>query len=71
MVYATVVMRNETETTRKGETMTKELRFKMTRRGLRAYYYSRPQMRWFPMPLEDAKLAIATGQAFEVEGASP
>lgn len=69
MVYATGVMRNETTTTRKGETM-KELRFKMTKRGLRAYYYSRPQMRWFPMPVEEAKLAIATGQAFEVEGVS-
>ena len=45
----------------------KEILFKADKRGKqRAYTYSRGQMRWFPMPLEDAKLAVATGTATEI-----
>ncbi len=53
----------------------KAIRFQVTKRGkLRAYrwrgeYFGRAAPdtigRWFPMPAEEAKLAIATGAAYE------
>jgi len=49
----------------KGETM--ELRLKITKSGLRAYRYSRPQCRWFPVAMKDAKAALAAGEAYLVE----
>ncbi len=45
-------------------TTTKEITFKCNKRGQkRAYYFSRGQFRWFPMPTAEAELAIATGAA--------
>ena len=38
-----------------------------TRKGaLKAYYYSRSQMRWFPMGLVTAQEMIKTGAAIDV-----
>lgn len=43
-------------------TTTKEITFKCDKNAnKRAYYWSRAQMRWFPMPLAEAELAVATG----------
>lgn len=34
----------------------------------RAYKYSTKQMRWFPMPVDEAELAVATGEATKWKG---
>ena len=48
-------------------TQTKEIWFTTTRKGQRrAFYYSLRQFRAFPMPLAEAELLIATGQAVEI-----
>jgi hypothetical protein len=45
----------------------KAIKIKHTTKGKkRAYYYSRKQLRWFPIPLADAELLIATEQAYQV-----
>ena len=50
-------------------TQTKEIWFTTTRKGQRrAFYYSFRQFRAFPMPLAEAELLIATGQAVEIPG---
>lgn len=42
----------------------KEITFKCDKRGQkRALYFSRSQFRWFPMPLAEAEVAVATGAA--------
>ena len=42
----------------------KEITFKCDKNGKkRAYYCSRSQFRWFPMPLAEAELAVANGTA--------
>lgn len=46
-----------------------EIWFKMDKRGKRrAYYFSSMQFRAFPLPLADAELFIATGQADLIDG---
>jgi len=43
------------------------IKIKLTRGGtFRAYFYSRSQMRWLPMPLAEAEVMIATEQAYRV-----
>lgn len=49
----------------------KALRMKMTKRGLRAYYFSYEQCRWFPMPKAEAELMLATGTAYLAENPLP
>jgi len=44
----------------------REIWFKNTKAGRRAYYYSLRAFRAFPMPLEQAELEIATGAAVEI-----
>lgn len=45
----------------------KAIKFKVIKSGQkRAYYYSRRQFRWFPMPLAEAELLIATEKAYQV-----
>ena len=45
----------------------KEITFKCDKRAnKRAYYWSRSQFRWFPTPLTEAELAVATGGALFV-----
>lgn len=39
-----------------------DIRFK----GNRAYYYSYPAMRWLPIPADEARLLVATGEATDV-----
>ena len=48
--------------------MTKEIAFKLNKKGQRlAYEYSRVQMRWFRVGIEEANLLIATERAIKVE----
>ena len=48
-------------------TQTTEIWFTTTKTGKRrAYYYSLRAFRAFPMPLAEAELKIATGQATEI-----
>lgn len=48
------------------ETM-KAIKIKLTKAGdFRAYYYSRLQYRWFPMPLAEAELLLAAEKAYRV-----
>ena len=45
----------------------KAIKIKLTQNGtFQAYYYSRRQMRWFPMPLAEAELQLATEKAQRV-----
>ena len=45
----------------------KEIRFTTTKTGkARAYSFNRSMQRWFPMPLADAQLQVATGAAQDV-----
>lgn len=47
--------------------VTKEITFKCDKHGnKRAYYWSRSQFRWFPMPLVEAETAVAAGIALFV-----
>lgn len=47
-----------------------EIRFAATKSGKpRAYRFSRMQQRWFPMPLAQAELEVATGTAEDVTAA--
>lgn len=41
------------------------IKFTATRTGRRAYYFGHGG-RWFPMPLAEAELAVATGAAVDV-----
>jgi hypothetical protein len=44
----------------------KQIKFTVAKTGqLRAYYYQRQCMRWLPMPVAEAQLLLATGQATE------
>lgn len=45
----------------------REITFKTdNRRKKRAYYFSRRQFRWFPMPVKSAEHLISSGEAFFV-----
>lgn len=47
----------------------KQIKFTQTKRGQRAYFYSRALLtapRWLPIACEDAKLLIATGNGEDV-----
>ena len=45
-----------------------EIKFSVTKKGVkRAYYFSRPMYRWFPLPLAEAKQKLAAGKAFLYE----
>lgn len=44
-----------------------EIKFVMTKNDqLRAYRYSRPQMRWFPLPLVEAQIRVHLDEAVDV-----
>ena len=44
-----------------------EVKFTTAKNGQRrAYRFSCRQLRWFPMPLAEAELAVATGQAEDI-----
>lgn len=47
--------------------MINEVLYKSNRNGQRrAYYYSRPCMRWMPLSIAKADMLVASGQATEV-----
>lgn len=48
---------------------TTDIRFTVTKTGMRAYYWSRSRYldsRWLPISRADAELSIATGRALDV-----
>lgn len=48
-------------------TTAKEVRFTTTKKGQRrAYYWSTRGLRWFPMPLAEAEVLVATEQARDI-----